>query len=121
MAYWIDLTTVSDPRGVLTVVDKILPFDIKRVYYIYNVTEKRGGHRHIETIQALICIKGSCEVFANDGLTKHTFLMNNPAKCLLIETKDWHTMDNFSEDAVLLVISSDHYNREDYIDAPYSN
>ncbi len=119
MAYWIDLTTVSDNRGVLTVIDKVLPFDIKRVYYIYNVNSPRGGHRHIRTIQALICIKGHCEVFAHDGSTKQTFFLNNPSKCLLIEPKDWHTMDSFSEDAVLLVISSDHYDRKDYIDAPY--
>ena len=119
MAYWIDLTTVSDSRGVLHVVDKVLPFDIRRIFYLHKVTNQRGGHRHHNAIQALISISGSCEVFVNDGVNKTTFLLDSPSKCLLLEPKDWHTMDNFTDGAVLLVISSEHYNVEDYIDEPY--
>ena len=119
MAHWLELTTILDTRGSMTIIDRVLPFDIKRLRYVYNVTAPRGGHRHIKTIQALICIKGSCDVFINNGENKQTFLMNNPDKCLIIEPKDWHTMDNFTQDAVLLIISSDHYDPEDYINEPY--
>ena len=73
MAYIIDLPTFKDERGNLTVVEKLLPFDIKRFYYIYDVTEKRGGHRHKKTIQALICLGGSCEVYINDGEKEERF------------------------------------------------
>ncbi len=119
MAYWIDLPTVQDPRGSLTIADDALPFPIKRVYYIYGVTQKRGGHRHHRTIQALICVKGSCEVYTHNGQTETTYRLDHPSKCLLVEPQDWHTMDQFSADAILLVISSEHYDRSDYIDEPY--
>lgn len=120
MAYFIDLPTYSDPRGKLTVADRILPFEIKRVYYIYEASQKRGGHRHKKAIQALICLKGSCEIYTHDGLKEQTYTLNDPAKCLIMETKDWHTMDRFTHDAVLLVLSSEHYSVDDYIDEPYA-
>ena len=67
MAYIIKLPTYADERGSLTVVEKLLPFDIKRFYYIYNATSQRGGHRHKKTTQALICLGGSCEIYVNNG------------------------------------------------------
>lgn len=119
MAHLIDLKTISDYRGILTVIDKILPFEIKRVYYLYNVRKRRGGHRHKKTIQALICLSGSCEVFAADRSKEQEFLLDRPDKCLIIEPEDWHTMDNFSESAILLVLCSEHFDSEDYIDEKY--
>ena len=119
MAYWIDLPTFTDPRGELTVIEQGFPFPIHRVYYIYNVTQKRGGHRHKKCIQALVCLQGSCEVFVDDGVLRETLPMNDKTKCLIVETKDWHTMDNFSPDAILLVLSSEPYDKNDYIDEPY--
>lgn len=71
MAHLIDLKTFTDKRGNLTVIEKVLPFDIKRVFYIYGVDNSmRGGHRHHKTIQAAICIKGSCTISNNDGNKK---------------------------------------------------
>lgn len=119
MAYFIELPTFEDPRGTLTVVDGVVPYDIKRVYYIYGVTEKRGGHRHKKTIQGLIALSGSCEIFVNDGKAKQTILLDSPRKLLILETKDWHTMDKFSPGSVLLVLSSEPYDRNDYIDEEY--
>lgn len=119
MAYWITLPSFTDDRGMLTVIDQHLPFDIKRVYYIYNVKAKRGGHRHHRAIQALICIQGSCEVFTDDGVLRETYRLDQENKCLIVDPKDWHTMDHFSENALLLVLSSEHYDRTDYIDEPY--
>lgn len=119
MAYIIDLPTFKDDRGNLTVVEKLLPFEIKRLYYIYGVAKKRGGHRHKKTIQALICLGGSCEIFINNGEKKTTILLNNPSKCLILENKDWHTMDKFSQNSTLLVLSSEYYDVNDYIDEEY--
>ena len=60
------LPTYSDDRGDLTVIEKLLPFDVKRVYYMYKCKAKRGGHRHIKTTQALIAVSGRCEVYTNN-------------------------------------------------------
>lgn len=119
MAYVIDLPTFNDNRGNLTVIEKNLPFEIKRLYYIYNVSDKRGGHRHKKTVQALICLSGSCEIYINDGENEEVVILNTPAKCLIVECKDWHTMDGFSKDSVLLVLASEFYDKNDYIDEEY--
>jgi len=119
MAYLIDLPTFSDARGSLTVVEKLLPFEIKRFYYIYDATAKRGGHRHKKTIQALICLGGSCEIYLNDGTKEEIVVLDTPNKCLIVETKDWHTMDKFTQGSTLLVFSSEFYDRDDYIDEEY--
>lgn len=119
MAYLIDLPTYGDSRGNLTVVEKLLPFDIKRFYYIYDVTDKRGGHRHKKTMQALICLGGSCEIYLNDGIKEEIVALDSPNKCLIVETKDWHTMDKFTQGSTLLVFSSEFYDRDDYIDEEY--
>lgn len=119
MAEIIELKTSTDSRGSLTVIEKVLPFEIKRVYYIYDANSKRGGHRHKKNIQALICVKGSCEIFVNNGKEKTTYLLDRPNKCLLLAVEDWHTMDKFSEDAVLLVLASECYDASDYIDEEY--
>lgn len=119
MAYIIDLPTFKDERGWLTVMEKLLPFEIKRFYCIYDVAQKRGGHRHKKTVQALICVSGSCEIYVNDGLKKETFLLDSPSKCLLLEPEDWHTMDNFSKGSTILVFASEFYDKDDYIDEEY--
>jgi dTDP-4-dehydrorhamnose 3,5-epimerase-like enzyme len=119
MAHIIELPTFEDDRGNLTVVEKNLPFEIKRFYYIYDVTSKRGGHRHKKTIQALICLGGSCEIYVHDGEKEETILLDSPSKCLILDPKDWHTMDNFSKGSTLLVFSSEFYDKDDYIDEEY--
>ena len=120
MAYIINLTTHSDKRGNLTVIEKQIPFQIKRIFYIYGVDDSvRGGHRHHTTVQAAICIHGSCIVSNNDGEKKEDFLLNHPSKCLILETKDWHTMHHFTPDAVLLVFASTPFDSRDYIYEEY--
>ena len=119
MAHIINLPTFKDDRGSLTVVEKILPFEIKRFYYIYGANLQRGGHRHKKTIQALISLGGECEIYTHDGGVEKTFLLDTPSKCLILDSKDWHTMDKFSKNATLLVFSSEYYDQDDYIDARY--
>ena len=116
----IDLPVFSDERGDLTVIEKILPFTIKRVFYIYNPNNlSRGGHRHHKTIQAAICVAGNCEILTNNGETKEDFSLDDPSKCLILLPKDWHVMHSFSEDAVLVVLASEFYDVNDYIDEEY--
>ena len=123
MAYLINLVNFKDKRGNLTVLDNteaLLPFKIKRVFYIYGVDESiRGGHRHKETTQAAICIKGSCVVTNDDGKKNESFLLDDPSKCLILETKDWHQMREFTPDAILLVFASTYFEESDYIFEPY--
>lgn len=120
MAKIIDLKTFTDKRGNLTVIEKVIPFDIKRVFYIYGVDDsKRGGHRHHKTIQAAICIKGSCTIYNNNGSKEETFELDQPNKCLIINPEDWHTMYNFTQDAILMVFASEYFEAEDYVYQPY--
>ena len=110
MAHLINLQTFTDKRGNLTVIEKVIPFDIKRIFYIYGVDDsKRGGHRHHKTIQAAVCIKGECKIYNNNNLAEEVFELNSPAKCLIINPEDWHTMYDFSEDAILMVFASEFF------------
>src|SRR5689334_15926201 len=120
MSYMIDLKTFIDKRGNLTVIEKTIPLDINRIYYIYRVDKSvRGGHRHKKTIQAAICIQGSCHINNNSGKEKAEFQLDKPNKCLILEPEDWHTMDNFSPDAILMVLASEYFDQNDYIFEPY--
>ena len=120
MAYTVNLKTFTDSRGNLTVVEKVLPFDIKRIFYIYGVDNSvRGGHRHHNTIQAAMCIKGSCKIYNNDGQSEQVFELDAPHKCLILLPKDWHKMYDFSNDAILMVLASENFSYEDYIFTAY--
>lgn len=120
MAYLIDIPTISDERGNLTVIEKIIPFEIRRVFYIYGVDDSvRGGHRHHKTIQAAFCIRGSCIVSNNDGHEHQDFLLDTPSKGLIIEPTDWHTMHHFTKDAIFMVLASETFNAADYIREEY--
>ena len=121
MAYLIELPTFGDDRGSLTIIEKVLPFEIKRFYYVYDVRSKRGGHRHHKTVQALVTLGGSCEVYVNNGRNKETFLLDRSDKCLIVEPDDWHTMDKFTDGSTLLVFASEYYDVNDYIDEPYDD
>jgi len=123
MATIIELPTFWDKRGNLTVIDNIestLPFAVKRVFYIYRVDDSvRGGHRHHRTTQAAICITGHCKIYNNNGREEETFVLDSAHKCLIIEPEDWHTMSEFSENAILLVFASTAFDPNDYIYDPY--
>lgn len=120
MAHLIKLKTFSEKRGNLTVIENEIPFKIKRLFYIYGVDDSvRGGHRHHTTVQAAICIHGSCIVSSNNGNKKEVFRLDHPSKCLILETQDWHTMHDFTPDAVLLVLASTKFDPDDYIYEEY--
>ena len=122
MAYLIDLKTFTDKRGNLTVIEKSIPFDIKRIFYIYGVDSSvRGGHRHRKTIQAAICLQGSCHINNNNGKETAEFMLDSPHKCLILEPSDWHTMDRFTPNAILMVLASEYFDTNDYIFEPYAS
>ena len=115
----IDIPKIIDPkgRGKLSVVEKnIIPFDIKRVYYLYDVPSDayRGGHAHKNLIQFMIPLSGSFEVLVDDGTNKTKIMLNKPYKGLLIPKVIWREMDNFSSGAVCAVLASDYFDEEDY-------
>jgi dTDP-4-dehydrorhamnose 3,5-epimerase-like enzyme len=115
----LDLPSFGDARGMLTVLDRQLPFEVRRTFWIYGADgQVRGGHRHHKTRQALVALNGSVSIYMNDGTTSETVVLDAPGKCLLVEPKDWHTM-TFGQGAVLLVLASHPYDRADYIDKPY--
>ncbi len=120
MARIIDLTTHTDTKGNLTVIEKIIPFTINRIFYIYGVDNSaRGGHRHKATVQAAICIKGSCRIINNNGSSADKYILDKPSQCIILDPEDWHIMDQFSPDAILMVLASTEYDPEDYIFTPY--
>ncbi len=116
----INLTSFLEKRGSLTVIENVLPFEIKRVFYIYGVDDSmRGNHRHHKTIQAAICIAGTCVIYNNDGRINEEFVLNSPDKCLVLYPQDFHSMAQFTDDAILLVLASEFFDPEDYIYEPY--
>ena len=117
MAHFIKIKSIKDERGEIGIIDSpdSLPFEVKRVLFIKDSVETRGGHAHKKTIQGLICLKGSCEVYTNNGKVKETFILDSADKCLILNPEDWHTMKNLSKDSVLLALGSEYYDPEDYI------
>lgn len=116
----IEIKTFSDDRGHLSVLERNIPFDIKRVFYIYGVDNSvRGNHRHHKTIQGVICISGSCIIVNDNGNDKEEFILDKPNKCLFLYPEDYHYMHNFSKDAILLVLASENFDPNDYIHEAY--
>ena len=109
----------SDRKGNLTVVEngKTLPFDVRRVYYIYDVPggESRGSHAHKSLEQLIVAASGSFTVTLNDGRTKRSFFLNRPYQGLLVKPGMWRDLEDFSSGAVCMVLASDVYKKDDYI------
>jgi len=115
MANLIDIPTITDERGSLSVLEKEIPFTIKRIFYIYDVSSNRGGHGHKKTQMCLVCVKGSCIVnISNAQSGESSFTLDSPNLGLYLDPSDWHEMINFSQDAVLIVLASEGYDKDDY-------
>ena len=114
----VDVRKFSDNRGFLSVVEGgiDIPFEIKRVYYLYLVPEvARGAHAHKQLQQLMVATSGSVHVTIDDGRNKKTFLLDKPWKGLLVAPGMWRTLDDFSGGAVCMVLASEKYQAEDYI------
>lgn len=109
---------IEDPRGNLSVIENdIVPFGIKRVYYLYDVPSgsERGGHAHKELQEFLVALSGSFDVVLKDGEDERIVTLNKPYEGLLINPGIWRELQNFSSGSVCLVVASDVYIEEDYI------
>jgi dTDP-4-dehydrorhamnose 3,5-epimerase-like enzyme len=114
----IDLPSFSDERGGLVAIEsgQNIPFVVQRLYYIFDTKQHaRGFHAHLNLQQLAICVKGQCRFILDDGHEKQEVVLNQPTKGLLIEGLLWREMHDFSEDCVLLVLASEHYDEADYI------
>ena len=115
----IELQSFGDSRGQLVALEsnKQVPFDIKRVYYIVGTGQgiSRGFHAHKQLKQLAVCVKGSCKMILDNGYEKIVVLMDSETKGILIEHMIWREMHDFSDDCVLLVLASEHYDESDYI------
>lgn len=114
----LEIPVVEDTRGNLAFIQNdFLPFEFKRVYYLFDVPSNsfRGGHSHSDQSEVLIALSGSFEVVLNDGTQKKSFVLNKPNVGLLIPTGIWRELENFSSGSVCLVFASDVFEESDYI------
>ncbi|UXD87943.1 sugar 3,4-ketoisomerase [Thalassolituus hydrocarboniclasticus] len=115
----IDLPSLGDERGSLVAIEanKHIPFEVKRVYYIFATQPgvSRGFHAHKNLQQLAVCVAGKCRMLLDDGIDKESVWLDSPTKGLLIGNNVWREMHDFSDDCVLLVLASEHYDESDYI------
>lgn len=116
---WVDFPLLGDERGSLIALEqnKEIPFDLKRVYYIFGTKEsvQRGFHAHKKLKQIAVCVAGHCKIILDDGIDRTEVTLDSPEKGLLVEESVWREMHGFSNDCVLLVLASDYYDESDYI------
>jgi len=115
----INFKVMGDGRGSLIAFEENqnVPFDIKRVFYIYGTQEgiPRGQHSHYKTKQLLVAVNGGCKVTLDNGKKKETFTLNKPNVGLFQDALVWGTMHDFSQDCILMVLADTYYNENDYI------
>lgn len=114
----IEFPRITDPRGTLTFVEggRHVPFDLRRVYYLYDVPggAERGGHAHKALHQVIIAISGSFDIHLDDGTEKQTITLNRSYQGLYVCPMIWREIDNFSSGAVCMVLASEFYDERDY-------
>lgn len=115
----INFKVLGDERGSLIAFEENhnVPFDVKRVFYIYGTQEgiPRGQHSHYNTKQLLVAVNGGCKVTLDDGTKKQTYTLNKPNVGLFQDKLVWGTMHDFSEDCILMVFANTYYDENDYI------
>jgi dTDP-4-dehydrorhamnose 3,5-epimerase-like enzyme len=114
----ITIPKIEDYRGNIAIIENgVLPYEVKRVYYLYDVPSSahRGGHSHKEQLEFLIALSGSFDVVLKDGTDSQTLTLNKPDKGLLINKNIWRELENFSSGSVCLVLASDVFDEDDYI------
>ena len=113
------LALKGDSRGSLISLEsnKNVPFEIKRVYYIFGTQPgvSRGFHAHKDLEQVAVCVSGGCRFILDDGVTQEAIILDSPEKSIFIGPMIWHEMHDFSEDCVLMVLASAYYDEDDYI------
>lgn len=119
LIHTISFSPLGDDRGSLVALEthKTVPFEVKRVYYIFGTKlgVSRGFHAHLALQQVAVCVAGKCRMVLDDGHKREDVWLDSPTKGLLIGDLVWREMHDFSPDCVLLVLASEHYNEADYI------
>jgi len=119
LVQWIEFPPLGDDRGSLVAMEgnKTVPFDIKRVYYIFGTRPgvARGLHAHKALKQVAVCVTGKCRMLLTNGTEKADIWLNSPTRGIVIDGMVWHEMHDFTPDCVLLVLASEHYDEADYI------
>ncbi|WP_395611401.1 sugar 3,4-ketoisomerase [Pseudomonas sp. B22129] len=114
-----ELKVIGDDRGSLIALEqgRDIPFDVRRAYYIFNTKSgvSRGAHAHHRLEQYIVCLSGKCRILIDDGLEKRSIWLDAPNKAIHIKNLIWREMHDFSEDCVLLVFASNHYDESDYL------
>lgn len=114
----IDLPVIKDERGCLSYIEQLqhIPFNIKRVYYLYDITPgvERGGHAHRDLQQLIVALSGSFDIYLDDGFQKRNFHLSEPNIGLYVSPMNWRELNNFSPGSVCLVLASQHYDESDY-------
>lgn len=115
----VEIKLLGDDRGQLISLESLknVPFDIKRAYCIFANKDNspRGFHAHKKLDQLLVCVTGSCKIILDDGSMRDSVILDCPSKGLLVSNYTWREMHDFSQDCVLLVLASEHYDENDYI------
>lgn len=116
---WVHFPPLGDERGSLVALEasRTVPFDIKRVYYIFDTKKgvSRGFHAHKNLKQVMVCVTGSCRLVLDRGQERQEVWLDSPTRGVVVEGLVWREMYDFSPDCVLLVLASEHYDEADYI------
>lgn len=116
---WVKLNNLGDDRGGLVSIEgsKTIPFNVKRVYYIFGTKpgESRGFHAHKNLTQLMVCVSGSCRIILKNDQKIEEVILKEPGRGILIQNLVWREMHDFSDDCVLLVLASEYYDENDYV------
>lgn len=116
MARLINLKTFKDTRGSLTVIERVIPFEIKRIFYVNGPGQFKNGHKRMK--QAVICLKGSCLIANRTGTEEQQFVLNTADQCLLLTHEDRYEMSEITDDAILMVLASELFELEERVNEP---
>lgn len=113
----VDIPTFTDRRGSITAIDKELPFEVKRIFWLYHISEgaERGAHALLEGMEILVAVHGSFEVDLDDGINVCTVLLDNPSKGVIIKPGIWFKTRSYKGEGVSLILADEVYNRDRYI------
>jgi hypothetical protein len=111
----IKLPVFINNTGKINVIEKNLQFEIKRVYFIYDIKDSRGKHAHIKNKQAVISLQGSCSVKVKKNNKENIYILDSNDKLLILEPEDWHEIYNCSSNLIVLVLASEFYDSNDYL------